>query len=235
MIRETVDRIRVSLKSGKFTNEASVSQGIVLPVLQALDWPVSDTSVVAPEYPVESGRVDYALCDSTGRPKIFLEVKRVGQSDVGDRQLFEYAFLWRSVHGGPHGRPGVEFSTFLEQKDDTKSDACTSSMSLKGRPTNRTNRLQRYLQYQRVTSGDALSAARHDYQDAARNRQIASSMPRAWHELLSNADESLVELLADKGLCCIKIMRDGYPLSVIAFMPRVRPLPNRAFPRKPSD
>ena len=70
MIRETVDRIRVSLKSGKFTNEASVSQGIVLPVLQALDWPVSDTSVVAPEYPVESGRVDYALCDSTGRPKI---------------------------------------------------------------------------------------------------------------------------------------------------------------------
>ncbi len=68
-------------------------------------------------------------------------------------------------------------------------------------PDESTNRLQRYLQYQRVTSGDALSAARHDYQDADLSheiRQIASSMPRAWHELLSNADESLVELLADK-------------------------------------
>ena len=32
-----------------------------------------------------------------------------------------------------------------------------------------------------------------------------------------------------------KDYEDGYPLSVIAFMPRVRPLPNRAFPRKPSD
>ena len=32
-----------------------------------------------------------------------------------------------------------------------------------------------------------------------------------------------------------KDYEDGYPLLVIAFMPPVRPSPNRAFPRKPSD
>ena len=57
-------------------------------------------------------------------------------------------------------------------------------------PDESTNRLQRYLQYQRVICRPSRLPRC--------SRQIASSMPRAWHELLSNADESLVELLADK-------------------------------------
>ena len=92
MIRETVDRIRTSLKSGQYINEASISQGVVLPVLQALDWPVFNTSVVRPEFPVGTRWVDFALCETRGRPRIFLEVKKIGHANTGDRQLFEYAF-----------------------------------------------------------------------------------------------------------------------------------------------
>lgn len=78
MVQETIGRIRNSVQAGQFTNEAAVSQGAVLPVLQALSWPVFDTSVVVPEFAVESRRVDYALCDDTGKPRVFLEVKRGG-------------------------------------------------------------------------------------------------------------------------------------------------------------
>ena len=197
MIRETVDRIRASLRSGQFTNEASVSQGVVLSVLQELDWPVFNTSVVVPEYSVESGRVDYALCDGEGRPKIFLEVKRVGQGDAGDRQLFEYAFH----QGVPMAvlTDGQEWSFYLPGAEGRYEERRVYKLDVLERsPDESVDRLRRYLQYQRVTSGEALSAARSDYKDAARVRQIASSMPKAWNDLLSGADELLVELLADK-------------------------------------
>ena len=197
MIRETVDRIRTSLKSGQYTSEASVSQGVVLPVLQALDWPVFDTSVVTPEYSVESGRVDYALRETTGRPKIFLEVKRFGQTNTGDRQLFEYAFH----QGVPIAvlTDGREWSFYLPGEEGQYEERCVYKLDLVERsPGESTQRLDRYLQYQRVISSEALSDARNDYRDVARERQIADSMPKAWHQLLSGPNERLVELLADK-------------------------------------
>ena len=92
MLRDVIERIQNDLRSGRFTNEAAVSQGIVLPVLYELGWPVFDTRSVAPEYALEGRRVDFALCDGSDRPKVFLEVKRVGQAEGSDRQLFEYAF-----------------------------------------------------------------------------------------------------------------------------------------------
>jgi predicted type IV restriction endonuclease len=81
MLRDVIEHIQNDLRSGRFTNEAAVSQGIVLPVLYELGWPVFDTRSVAPEYALEGRRVDFALCDGSDRPKVFLEVKRVGQAE----------------------------------------------------------------------------------------------------------------------------------------------------------
>ena len=87
-----VREIQSRLKTGRFTNEASISQGAVLPILHALEWPIFDAQVVCPEYTLENRRVDYALCHQVRRPEVFIEVKQVGQSEGADRQLFEYAF-----------------------------------------------------------------------------------------------------------------------------------------------
>jgi predicted type IV restriction endonuclease len=40
--------IRAGIKAGRYVNEATVSQGIIQRLLQALGWPVYDTEVVAP-------------------------------------------------------------------------------------------------------------------------------------------------------------------------------------------
>ena len=91
-LEETITRVQDNLRKGAFTNEAAVSTSAVLPVLRALDWPDYDPSIVFPEYTVEGRRVDFDLCRSNGQPVVFLEVKRVGVADRGERQLFEYAF-----------------------------------------------------------------------------------------------------------------------------------------------
>src|SRR5690606_7540533 len=91
-MQQLLDRIRERLGSGAYVNEAAVSHGILTPLLHRLGWDCSDPDQVIPEYSSGRGRVDFALCTTGRRPAVFVEVKGVGRSVDGDRQLFEYAF-----------------------------------------------------------------------------------------------------------------------------------------------
>ena len=101
-LNDRITKVKDDIKSGRFSNEASVSQGIVLPILLSLNWPIFDTQVVSPEFIIENRRVDYALCHPEGRPAVFIEVKRIGLSEGADRQLFEYAFHKGVTNGCPY-------------------------------------------------------------------------------------------------------------------------------------
>lgn len=185
------------LRAGRFANEAAVSQGVVLPLLYELAWPVFDTRTVAPEYALEGRRVDYALCDRTEQPRVFLEVKRVGQSEGGDRQLFEYAF----VRGVPLAvlTDGQEWSFYLPGEQGHYEERRVYKLDLLERsPDDSAERLRRYLTYDGVLDGSALNAARADYRDVTRQRQIEATLPRAWTALLQEQDTLLLDLLAEK-------------------------------------
>ncbi len=60
------------------------------------------------------------------------------------------------------------------------------------------NMLERYLHHERVCSGEALNAARADYQNVAKDRAIEAALPIAWESLLEEPDSLLLELLAEK-------------------------------------
>jgi predicted type IV restriction endonuclease len=57
-VEQDIEAIRVGIRAGRFSNEASVSQGIVLRLLHALGWPSYDTDAVWPEYSLSGRRVD---------------------------------------------------------------------------------------------------------------------------------------------------------------------------------
>ena len=58
--------------------------------------------------------------------------------------------------------------------------------------------LERYLRFERVRDGSAYADARADYQSAARLRDAEKAIPRAWADLVSQPDELLIELIAEK-------------------------------------
>ncbi len=192
-----LDQIKGALRQGRFTSEAAVSQGIVLPTLHALGWPVFDTSIVVPEYSVESRRVDFALCHPANRPAVFVEVKRVGFSEGADRQLFEYAFHI----GVPMAvlTDGQEWSFYLPGERGLYEERRVYKIDLLEREVSEASeRLRRYLGYERTSSGEALKAARSDYKNVARDREISEALPKAWKTLLEEQDSILLELLAEK-------------------------------------
>lgn len=195
-LKADIEDIRSGIKTGRFTNEAAVRQGIVLRFLQSLSWPTYDTQIVAPEYSVEGRRVDFALCHPPRKPIVFIEVKLVGQSDGGERQLFEYAFH----KGVPMAilTDGQEWHFFLPAEQGDYGERRVYKLDIVEREIDETvARLQRYLDYRAICSGDAINAARADYQDVARERLIKKTLPEAWRRLVDEEDERLLELVAD--------------------------------------
>lgn len=205
MLKPDIEDIRSGIKAGRFANEAAVRQGIVLRLLQSLSWPTYETLVVAPEYSVEGRRVDFCLCHPPGKPMVFIEVKQIGQSDGGERQLFEYAF-----HKGVPMvilTDGQEWHFFLPGEQGDYGERRVYKLDIVERQIDEAvTRLQRYLDYHAICSGDAMTAARADYQNVARERQIKASLPEAWRKLVEDEDELLVELVADRveSLCGYK-------------------------------
>lgn len=214
-MKEHLLAIHEGLRSGRFANEAAVSQGIVLRILHALSWPAYDTDVVSPEYSVEGRRVDYALCHPRGKPIVFIEVKQVGQSNGADRQLFEYAFH----RGVPMAilTDGQEWHFFLPGEQGDYGERRVYKLDILERdPDESVSRLQRYLDYRAVCSGEAIEAAKRDYRNIARERQIQAALPEAWVKLIGEGDELLLELIADKveSLCGYKPSPD----TVVSFL-----------------
>lgn len=204
-LEQHIKEIRAGIKAGRFANEASVSQGIVLRILHALSWPSYDTQIVCPEYSLEGRRVDFALCHPPGKPITFIEVKQIGQSEGAERQLFEYAF-----HVGvPLAilTDGQEWNFFLPGEQGDYGERRVYKLDIVERDIAEcVSRLSRYLKYDAIVSGAAIEAAREDYRNVSRDRQMKATLPKAWAKLVEEEDELLLELVADRveSLCGFK-------------------------------
>lgn len=204
-LEQDIEDIRAGIKAGRFSNEASVSQGIVLRLLHALAWPAYDTQVVCPEYSLEGRRVDFALCHPPGKPIAFVEVKQIGQSEGAERQLFEYAFL-KGIQLAIL-TDGQEWNFFLPGEQGDFGERRVYKLDIAERDIAEcVARLSRYLKYSAITSGTAIQAARDDYRNVSREREMMATLPRAWTKLIVEEDDLLLELVADQvqSLCGYK-------------------------------
>lgn len=196
-LESCIKQIQENLRRGAFQNEAAVSQGVVLKVLNTLGWDTYDTQAVSPEFQLSGRRVDYALCHPPTKPSVFIEVKQVGKADGADKQLFEYAYH----EGIPLAvlTDGQEWSFYLPSGQGAYSERKFYFLDLLERDIEEICfRLDRYLGFARIKSGEARNNANNDYQDKSRQREALNVIPQAWQELLINTDELLVELLSEK-------------------------------------
>ena len=196
-LKEHIDDIRNQLKQGAFSNEAAVSFGIVQRLFEALGWPKFTPQIIIPEYAVEGQRVDFALCHPPGKPLIFIEVKQVGNLEGAEEQLFGYAFgegvpiailtdgqIWRFFHATGEGK-------YKERKVyELDMIAIDSEKSAE--------RLDRYLNYEAVQKGKAVTAIKNDYQKVSKQREIEARLPEFWNELLQDKNEYLLLAVIEK-------------------------------------
>ncbi len=208
-MKNVIQKIQNQIKDGLFTNEAAVIRGIINPILQKLNWPIDDVSIVRPEYTVENRRIDIAIFYNN-QPHIFIEAKKIGGTDGAERQLFEYAFhlgvpililtdgsTWHfflSSGIGSYEQRKVNKLDLIEYED--LEQLCSKFFD--------------YLDYNNVISGKSLKILQKDYDDINRVREIEKTIPIAWKKIIDENDDLLFELIANKveELCNYKPQND---------------------------
>ena len=194
-LKEHIDDIRTRLENREFRNETAVSLGIVYRLLAALRWPTFNPQIVSPEHPIDTGKVDYALCHPAGEPLVLIEVKRGGNIEGAERQLFEYAFhhpmpililtngqLWRFFHSSGSMNYTEQFVYEFDIVEDDSEEIATC--------------LNRYLNYASIQTGNAMVAIEKDYHNVFRDKKILRLLPEAWKNLVSGESEDSAQLLA---------------------------------------
>ena len=220
-LKEHIDDIRKGLEAGQYGNKAAVSQGIVLRLLGALTWPTYDTQIVIPEYGVEGTRVDFALCHPPSKPRVFIEAKQVGNIKGAEEQLFGYDSRVRvPIAVLTDGR---EWQFFHPTGEGTWTERKVCELDLiTGDSGENAERLNRYLNYESVRTGEAVEAIKADYEKVVQQRQVAIRLPEAWSKLVEEADEFLLHVVAEKteSLCGYR-PTDGQVLDFLKSLERV--------------
>ena len=174
-------------------DEASVSLGVILPILAVLGWNIHDVrNEVIPEYHVgDQNKVDFAL-RSGNKERVFIEVKK-HQADLAkhQEQLLNYAFK----HGVRIAvlANGIDWWFYLPLNEGKWEERRFYTISLYEHELQHTaENLVKFLSKPRITSGDAVKSAEEIY----RKNQIMATLPRAWNEIIQ--DSTLQSLIADE-------------------------------------
>jgi hypothetical protein len=177
-------------------DEITLKQTVILQVLNILGWNIFSADEVAPEYSVETRRVDYSL-RLQKRDAVFVEVKKPKEDlDRHQEQLLDYAF-----------RQGVELAIltngitwwlYLPLKTGDWSERKFYSVDLmEQEPDQAAERLQEFLSKDNVADGSAVEKAEKLHSGQRRRTIIKETMPEAWNKLVTEPDSILVDLLVE--------------------------------------
>ena len=197
MLDKLVEQIRGRLAATQYQSESAIREAVILPILQSLGWDTLDPATVYREYPLGSTKVDYALAAPPTKKQIFIEVKALGSSLGGDKQLFGYAFH----EGIPFAilTDGREWNFYLPGEQGSYDDRRVQKLDIVERPLDEVIEVfRRYLTYAKVGSGEALKSARRDYENLSKRKIAVHAIPVAWRDLASEPDSLLMDLVSDK-------------------------------------
>lgn len=183
---DALDKIRSSFDP---RTEEAVKFRMIAPILGGLGWDPAGPEVRY-EYPVGSGRVDFALGE-TGKIATFVEAKasRVDLSRHVE-QVVRYAF-----HEGVAIcvlTNGLEWWLYLPMERVQFEDRRFAVLRIKEDPVDELHDdLKRFLSRESVLSGEAHRRARRRF-------VLDKAIPRVWRDMLSGPDDALVELVRNR-------------------------------------
>lgn len=162
-VKESINAIRDMLRNRIYPNEQAIRQCIVDPILNGLGWLTCNPKSVYPEYPVEEGKVDYALCCfPASEPYVFIEVKKHRHAlKEAEKQVFGYASR-RSVSIAVV-TDGERWRFFHPAEKGTEKDCKVRELNLVIHDISVSAEcLEKYLSYEAIKTGSAHKAMKQD-------------------------------------------------------------------------
>ncbi len=197
-LEETLKDAVKHIRSGLLKNEAMVKLSVIVPILRGLDWDDTNPAEFVPEFSLDNGNVDYALCQENHGPMVFLEAKRLGGADsVGEDQVFGYAAnkgvplliltdgnAWNFYLSMAAGIPAERRFYRMELQREEKIPEYAEFLDM-------------HLRKSRVFTEEARRNAEKLHTSGRRRKQARDAIPNVWQSLFNPTDETLRDLLAE--------------------------------------
>lgn len=189
-----IDAVKTDRDRIQGFDEAKTVQYIILRILSMLGWDIFEE--VIPEYMVLGGKVDLAV-QRGGVNRIFVEAKRVGADlETHQDQLLRYAFS-EGVKLGVM-TSGVSWWLYLPLAEGSWEQRRFFAIDLLEQDsTAAADNFIRFLEAERVVSGEALRSAEAYRQSRQRVYILHKTLPLAWNKLVSQPDELLLDMLIE--------------------------------------
>ena len=178
-------------------DEAAVKLAIIMPILQLLDWNIFNVNEVKPEHSTGGGMVDFALIED-GKNKLFLEAKNAGEElEKHQEQLLRYSF----DQGVPLAilTNGIAWWFYLPLNEGAWEKRKFYMIDIIERDAEViTDLFIDFLSRENVLNGTSKKKAEEIHIGQQKEKIIIDTIPKAWDELISEPDESLMDLISDK-------------------------------------
>lgn len=177
--------------------EEATKQGVVLPILSQLGWDCFNLHEVVPEFPVANGRVDYCL-RINDKEVVFIEVKRLTEDlDRHEEQLLKYSFN----HGVQIAvlTNGLLWWFYLPLMRGYWQQRKFFTIDIKQQESRiAAQYFVEYLSRDYIANGSAIEKAESLKKSREKKDKVDQTLPRAWQQLIEEADELLLDLLTEK-------------------------------------
>jgi len=177
-------------------DEAATKQSVILRILSHLNWNPFNIDEVYPEFSVRNKRVDFALRHN-GHNKVFIEVKKIGEElEQHQEQLLNYSFQ-EGVKLAILTN-GISWWFYLPLHEGSWEQRKFYTIEIYDQQCNDiVQKFEDFLLKENVISDRAVKNAESIYKSKQKQYLIKQTLPKAWHKLITDPDEILVELLAE--------------------------------------
>lgn len=199
--------IRDRLDGGVVSDIGRVEQGVVLPLLEALGWPVFDPITVVRNHRTGDRTVSCALLGRHAEPAVLIDIEPPGTAVTPAGNGHCHAFERIRV-----ATNGAQWVLSFAEANRSDPEEPFHSVDLRHSPGEEAARgLLRYLARDAIVTGDALAAAATDQRIAQQSRRAVEALPEAWDQLVAQPSERLLDLLASQveRLCGVSPARDA--------------------------
>ena len=184
-------------------SRASVSQGVVLRLLNAAGWDVFDLSQVMPGYRSGNAEIGYALMtprSGSGEsppPRVLVEVRSPEESLEAARTVNRLLGCC-AREGSPLGilTDGLRWRLFLHTAGENRQGGSFCEIDLAGKPEAAAEDVDRYLARERVASGQAVRSAERLLRDRNRDETSRQAIMEGWRQVVVGMDDGLLSLVA---------------------------------------
>ena len=177
-------------------SDEATRQGAVLPVLEALGWDHRNLSEVAPQVPVRNRRVSYGL-RADGRTLAFVEARRAGDDLAKRRQWFVEAAAGEGVPLAAL-TDGLAWRLYLAAEAADAEQRLVCAVDFRGDPPARAAAgIRRFIGRDAVVGGQALEAAKLEFERRERDRLGRAALSRVWRRLVTRPTDTYGDTLHD--------------------------------------